>query len=189
MWTVIECFTLLSHCLIDRSIWPIRMMVMIFVIRATLWVPNACVSVWKMRKIVEHLTLLVAVGDHIHGMTSIHHYALSFVYIPIFRWISFGPRGNATSTWKLFLTGVFVFFSYLHSFTFLLVPFISLVAFRFVSFWMFDVFRFSDKVQMQPTSIYQALTEGKTKSNAHTEVVSCKYITVSFYFGISQNNS
>lgn len=79
------------------------------------------------------------------------------------------------------------FFSYLFllSFTLLLVYFIFLVAFRFECL----MFRFNDKVQMQPTSIYQALTDGKTKPNAHTEVVSCKYITVSFYFGISQNNS
>lgn len=63
--------------------------------------------------------------------------------------------------------------------------FLFLVGFRFECL----MFRFNDKVQMQPTSIYQALTEGKTKPNAHTEVVSCKYITVSFYFGISQNNS
>lgn len=63
--------------------------------------------------------------------------------------------------------------------------FISLVAFRFECL----MFRFNDKVQIQPTSIYQALTEAQTKPNANTEVVSCKYITVSFYFGISHNNS
>lgn len=46
-----RCELLLNVCS-NRSIWPIRTMVMILVIRATRYEPNECASVWKMRKII-----------------------------------------------------------------------------------------------------------------------------------------